>query len=169
MKSSWISFWEHILFTEVLYDCCNFNFVHFLSLTLRCPVCSFEILFFLSKMLNKIKLSTDFGFIPIYSFKVYRGENLIVPRFHFAPIPGLTLLLLLLLMLSTKREKEFHFQVISMGRLIIKFTAFRTKADDPHTERAYRSTRLMTNTLVSLLPFPRLHCLHRPVCPNIWG
>ena len=32
-------------------------------------------------MLNKIKLSTDWGLISVYSFSVYRVENfLIVPR-----------------------------------------------------------------------------------------
>ena len=70
----------HALLTEVLYGCSNFKFVHFLSLTHPSPslsqclqripteINSFEILFSLPKMLNKIKLSTDWGFISIYSF-----------------------------------------------------------------------------------------------------
>ena len=49
---------------------------------------SFEIEFILPKMFNKIKLSTDWGFISINSFKVYRAVKfLIVPRtcrkFHY--------------------------------------------------------------------------------------
>ena len=63
---------RHAFLTEVLYDCSNFNFVHFLSLKLcsQIPteVNSLEILFFVSKMLNKIKLSTDKCFISVYSF-----------------------------------------------------------------------------------------------------
>ena len=50
----------HAFLTEVLYDCSNLNFVHILSLThQRIPteINSFEILFFLPKMLNEIKLS----------------------------------------------------------------------------------------------------------------
>ena len=62
--------------TVVFYDCSNFNFVHFLSLTHPSPVCSEFLLksialkfySFYPKMLNKLKLSTDWGFISIYFF-----------------------------------------------------------------------------------------------------
>ena len=64
---------ETSLFTEVLYDCSNF--VHFCSLTHPSPVCSEFLLksialkfYSSSKMLNKIKLSTEWSFISIYSF-----------------------------------------------------------------------------------------------------
>ena len=37
-------------------------------------------------MLNKIKVSTDWGFISIYSLQVYQAENfLIVPHTLFVP------------------------------------------------------------------------------------
>ena len=65
----------HDLLTEV-YDCSNFSLVHFLSLTHPSPVCSefvqkliaLKFYSFLPKMLNKIKSSTDRGYISIYSF-----------------------------------------------------------------------------------------------------
>ena len=69
---------RYSLLTEVLYYCSN-QLVHFLILTHPSSVCnefllksieinSFEILFFLQRMLNKIRLSTDWGFISVYSF-----------------------------------------------------------------------------------------------------
>ena len=61
--------WRYALLTEILYECYNFSFVHFISLTppsrlqrISIEINSFEILFFLPKMLNKIILSTDRGF-----------------------------------------------------------------------------------------------------------
>ena len=67
----------HSLLTEVLYDLSNFNFVHFPSFTpLPCllristEIDNFRILYFLPKMLNKITLLTDWGFI----------FNLFIPR-----------------------------------------------------------------------------------------
>ena len=44
---------------------------------------SFQILFFLPKMMNKIKLSNDWGFISIYSFQVHWAKDFLnVPRIY---------------------------------------------------------------------------------------
>ena len=84
MKSSLNFLQGHAILTEVHYDCFNFNFVDFLSLThpsrlerIPAEINSFEILFS-PKMLNTIQFSADWGFISIYSFKIYRAENFLI-------------------------------------------------------------------------------------------
>ena len=71
----------HAPLTEVLYDCSNFILVYFqfnnhsLDCTefLSFEIISFEVLFFLPKMLNKIKISTDCSFLSVYSNFKYIG------------------------------------------------------------------------------------------------
>ena len=71
LKPSWISFGDISFYRNTLWLLQLFR-----SLTHLSPVCSdfpaetnsFEILFFLPKMLNRITLWTDWGFISIHSF-----------------------------------------------------------------------------------------------------
>ena len=77
----------HALITEVLYDYSKCPFSQFnkpfpsvYSKKKFYWINSFESLFFLPKKLNKIKLSTNWGFISIYSFWEYQAEDcLIIP------------------------------------------------------------------------------------------
>ena len=68
MKLSWVFFGDMPSLQKYFMTASNFNFVHFLSLKHSTPaeISSFEILFFIPKMLDKIALSTDWGFVSIY-------------------------------------------------------------------------------------------------------